>query len=159
MANRAAFDERLPEDKLRQLYVEERVGAQAIAQQVGCSVRMVYLRLAELKVPLHHPRSPRFKGVQRIAAVAHCHRLRHDQGYSVAEVAQLVRRQDRTVRSFLAVDLSSWSEDEIAEALRQYPDPFFTAGPGPEEQQAWLRVAELEHGPVNQFPLPAKETP
>lgn len=55
VANRAAFDERLPEDKLRQLYVEERVGAQAIAQQVGCSVRMVYLRLAELKVPLHHP--------------------------------------------------------------------------------------------------------
>ncbi|MCO1575169.1 helix-turn-helix domain-containing protein [Crossiella sp. SN42] len=93
-------------------------------------------------------------GPRRIAAIAWLQQRR--QTISVSDLVRITGRSRGSIRQCLKEDLNQWSDEEIARALEQFPDPFDLAAVSAEEREAWGQVAQhettLANGPSTRHP-------
>ncbi|WP_247766009.1 hypothetical protein [Crossiella sp. S99.1] len=111
-----------------------------------CSLtrRSLYKQVDAANVP-RRKRSPRrYTGLDRLAAAIHAQRLRDECGMNASKIARDTGRTRWAIRQFLSLDVSQYSEDHRAEALRRCPTPFPPHWASPEELSGWAAVADLD---------------
>ncbi|WHT20233.1 helix-turn-helix domain-containing protein [Crossiella sp. CA-258035] len=128
--------------EIERLWDERGLTGRQIGEKLGLSTRAVY-RVLRVKRTAPPRRSwTWFVGPKRIAAIAWLQRRRHTT--NVGDLIRVTGLSRGSIRQYLKEDLNQWSDEEIAQALEQFPDPFDLGAVSAEELEGWGQVSQHE---------------